>query len=182
MGKIKIRILLVFLFAAFVIGALLLLRARPETAPPTATPSAGVSYKSLAPGSSSRGDVLAALGKPLNDEMSDLLNFKSSNPNLPHQVAVSVDTVVFIREIITAKDKKNTENITSQYGNAPYTLYGPSSVNGFNLYVYPDKGIAYVGHVKDPILLEIWYFQPTTIEDFQVRWAKGYSTTHRPIQ
>jgi len=182
MGKIKIRILLIFLFVVLVIGVFVFLRARPEPAPPGATPSVGASYKSVVPGSSSRSDVLATLGKSLNDEASDLLNFKSSNPNLPHQVAVPVDTVVFIREIITAKDKKTTEDITSQYGNAPYTLYGPASVNGFNLYVYLDKGIAYIGHVKEPILLEIWYFQPTTIEDFQVKWAKGYSTTHGPIQ
>ena len=182
MGKIKIRILLILLLGVFAVGAFLLLRARARPTPPTPTPSVGARYKSLIPGTSSRGDVLNNMGKPLNDEASDLLNFKSSNPNLPHQVTIPVDTVVFIREIITAKDKKTTEDITSQYGNAPYTLYGPASVNGFNLYVYLDKGIAYIGHVKEPILLEIWYFQPTTIEDFQVKWAKGYSTTQRPIQ
>ncbi|OGM56205.1 hypothetical protein A3E46_00695 [Candidatus Woesebacteria bacterium RIFCSPHIGHO2_12_FULL_46_16] len=182
MGKIKIRILLVLLLGLFVVGAFLLLRARSTPSLPTPTPSAGAKYKFLIPGTSSRGDVLKNLGQPLNDEASELLNFKSNNPNLPHQAVVPEDTVVFIREIITAKDKKTTEDITSQYGNAPYTLYGPASVNGFNLYVYPDKGIAYIGHVEESILLEIWYFQPTTIEDFQTRWAKGYSTTHRPIQ
>lgn len=182
MGKIKTRVLLILLLGVFLVVAFLLLRARIAPTPPTASPSVGASYKTLVPGSSSRDDALTNLGKPLNDEASELLNFKSNNPNLPHQVTVPNDTVLFIREIVTAKDKKTTEEITSQYGNAPYVFYGPASVNGFNLYVYPDKGVAYIGHVEEPIVLEIWYFQPTTIEDFQTRWAKGYSTTHRPIQ
>jgi len=118
----------------------------------------------------------------LAHESGHVLAYGSPNLYQAYLAFPPVDTVVFIREIITAKDKKTTEDITSQYGNAPYTLYGPASVNGFNLYVYLDKGIAYIGHVKEPILLEIWYFQPTTIEDFQVKWAKGYSTTHGPIQ
>lgn len=92
------------------------------------------------------------------------------------------DKVVFIKEIVTTKDGKTADDITSQYGTAPHFLYGPASVNGFNLYVYPDKGIAYVGHVAEPVILEVWYFQPISLEEFQRRWAPNYSKTHRPIQ
>lgn len=182
MTKKRLRIVLVFLFIVLVIVAALFLRARTTRPPEGGLPPSGVSFKSLVPGLSGKSDAIETLGTPLNDVEADTLSFKSNNPNLPHQVVVPDETVLFIKEIVSLADKKTTEDITSAYGEAPYVLFGPDSVNGFNLYVYPDRGLAYLGHVEEPILLEIWYFQPTSFEDFKERWASNYSTTHSPIQ
>jgi hypothetical protein len=176
------KFLLILLLVAVAVFLAFLFRSRPEPPVQNGTPSTGADFKSIIPGYSSKQDTIAELGKPLNDEESDLLSFKSNNPNLSHQVVTAEDKVTFIKEIVSPNDNKTTEEITSQYGEAPYVLYGPDSVNGFNLYIYPDKGIAYLGHIKEPILLEVWYFQPTSFEDFKQRWATNYSTIHRPIQ
>lgn len=182
MTKKRLRVILVFLLVVLVIVVALFLRSRAGKPPESGIPPSGASFRSLVPSLSSKKEAVETLGTPLNNIESDTLSFKSNNPNLPHQVVVPDETVLFIKEVVSLADKKTTEDITGVYGETPYILFGPDSVNGFNLYVYPDKGLAYLGHVEEPVLLEIWYFQPTTIEDFQVRWAKGYSTTHRPIQ
>lgn len=145
-------------------------------------PQTGASYLKLLPGKSSKQDAIATLGTPLNDPSSTTLEFKSSNPNLPDEVTTDGQTVLFIKEIVTKEDQKTAEDIKKNFGEAPYVLYGSDSANGFNLYVYPEKGIAYIGHAKDPIVLEIWYFTPTTIGNFQKNWATNYSATYSPVQ
>lgn len=182
MRKRLITFLIIFLI--ILVGVIVFFFARSKKAVPTPTglPTSGASYKSLTPGVSSKEDAIKLLGTPLNSSTSDTLDFKSNNPNLPNQVDTSNDKVSLIKEIVTVSDKKTTTDITGQYGIAPSVLYGPDSVNGFNLYVYPDKGIAYIGHIKEPIVLEIWYFQPTTLENFISKWAPNYSETPHPIQ
>lgn len=141
----------------------------------------GASYDTLVPGFSSKSDAIEKLGAPLNGPDSPSLEFKSSNPNLPHEVIIANDKVVFIKEIIKVEGGKTSNDIIELYGEALKVLYGPDSIHGFNLYVYPDKGIAYLGHIKEPLLLEIWYFQPTTLQEFKAKWASGYSESYRPI-
>jgi len=166
-GKILL-ILLVFVFAFLYIKGQLNKSAK------ISIPKTGASYKTLTPGISSKSDAIKEFGAPINGEGSSALLFGSDNPNFPHQVALQEDKVEFIKQIITAKDKENANEIKALYGDPPYILYGEYSASGFNLYVYPDKGIAYIGHPKEGILLEIWYFTPTTIEDFRSKWAKNY--------
>ena len=136
----------------------------------------GAGYESLFPGQSTKPEVIEKLGEPLNDKASDILDFKSSNPNLPNKIVTENEKVVFIKEIITAEDGKTPTKFLDLYGDAPYVLYGPESIHGFNLYIYPDRGIAYLGHFKEPFLLEVWYFQPTKFEDFRDKWASSYTS------
>lgn len=182
MNKIKARawIIILVLFVALV---LIFSFFSLKKAPPAPSPSpVGASYKELAPGASTRADLERVLGPVIDQTEEGLLLFKSTNPNLPHEVVMSEDTVAFIKEAVTAQDKKTSDEITQKYGAAPYVLYGPGSMSGFNLYVYPDKGIAYLGHSKEAVLLEVWYFQPTSIDNFKSRWAKEYSENISPIQ
>lgn len=178
MKKHLLTVLIIFFILVSAITIIIFVRSRSKPIVQSGT-TTGAGYKSLVPGVSTKQDAIKILGTPLNDPSSDTLTFRSNNPNIPNKVVADTDKVVLIKEIVTAKDNKTTNDITDKYGAASYTLYGPDSINGFNLYVYPDKGIAYLGHIKEPIVLEIWYFQPTSTEDFKTRWATEYSETLR---
>lgn len=177
--KILILIIIVVLFA---ISVFLYVKRKPKSPSQDEIPSAGADFETLIPGISQKNEAIEKLGEPLNDINSDTLKFESNNPNLPTQVVAEDQTIIFIKEIITAEDNKTSEEIISKYGVAPYTLFGSDSVNGFNLYAYPEKGLAYLGHIKEPIVLEIWYFQPTSFNNFKQKWASDYSTIFQPKQ
>ncbi len=177
-----IKIIIIFLFVVAAIAAFLFLKNRKASPPSITIPTARTTYKSLAPGVSTRDEVVAALGTPLNATSSPVLDFKSSNPNLPHTVSIEKNTAVFIKEQITLEDEITKEGLIQLWGEPKETLFGPYSVNGFNLYVYPDKGVAFLGHVTGSGVLEIWYFPPTTIDDFIQTWGAAYSKVHKPRQ
>lgn len=182
MTKRNKRILVLVLVFVVVVVAFFFLRSRRVSPPPPPLPTAGASYKSLVPGVSTKDEVVARLGVPLNDTDSAVLNYKSTNPNLPHNVSIEGNIAVFIKEQVTLEDKITKEGLIRLYGQPPEELYGPYSVNGFNLYVYPDKGVAFLGHVTGSGVLEIWYFPPTTIDVFLQTWGADYSEVHEPIQ
>ena len=176
-------VLLTFILIIFLIVANLFLpESSPETQKQEYLPPKGAGFNSLIPGQSTWPEAIETLGEPINDKGSATLDFESNNPNLPHQVVTENEKITFIREIVAPSDGKTTLDITNLYGNARYVLYGPESIHGFNLYIYPDKGIAYLGHLKEPVLLEIWYFQPTSFEEFRKKWATSYSDTPQVSQ
>jgi hypothetical protein len=182
--KPRTKKIILILLALSIVGVFVffLLRPRVATPPPAPKPTVGEGYKSLVPGESKREDVIAKLGLPLNDTDSPVLNYKSTNPNLPHNFSIEEDTVVFIKEQVAPGDKLAKEDLIELYGAPPETLYGPNTVNGFNLYVYPDKGVAFLGHVSGSGVLEVWYFPPTTTDEFLQTWGTDYSRVHEPIQ
>ena len=144
----------------------------------------GVDYKGLVPGVSRRPQVLEKMGNLVSEtEMDDkdLLKFQSTSPNRDHEAVLAGESLVFIKEIVTATDNKKITELTSRYGESSNVLYGPSSVGGFNLYVYPEKGLAYLGNpTGEGALIEIWYFPPNTLAEFRKQWAPQYSETFSP--
>jgi hypothetical protein len=142
-------------------------------------------YKNLKLGISTKDDVIKNIGEPLyiNRRVNqEILNYESNNPNFNNEILVKDNKVTFIREVVTQEDQKTISSITNKYGRPEKVLYGPRSGVGFYLYVYPEKGIAYIGHDKSGILLEIWYFVPTTYESFIINYARDYSETKSLIQ
>ena len=179
----KQRIILFLITLAGFVVLLILLKPKVKTSPlPQSLPKKTASFQSIIPGSTTEKQVLEKLGKPINNPSADVLKYQSNNPNLPHEIIFDNEKVSFIKEIVSPDDQKTTDEIKEKYGLAPYVLYGPDAIHGFNLYVYPNKGLAYLGHFKEPILLEIWYFSPTSFEDFQKKFAPQYSQTYTPRQ
>jgi len=145
----------------------------------------GPEYKSIKLGVSSRQDVIKSLGDPLSisqKNAGEVLEYKSSNPNFNNEVEIVNEKASFIREVITSADNKIISTITDVYGEAPYSLYGLASGAGFKLYIYPDRGVAYIGHAASGNLLEIWYFTPMSYGDFKSNLAGGYSETQKFVQ
>jgi len=150
------------------------------SATPSPTPvSQTASYKSIVPGIGTETELTKLLGKPLTQSTTGnqaLLTYKSTNVYRHHVAIIENGKVVLIKEIVNSNDNKNADSVTSVYGVAPNTLYSKLPGASFSLCVYPSNGIAYLGH-PDGTLLEIWYFQPTTIEGFISSWGQDYSTT-----
>jgi hypothetical protein len=147
----------------------------------TPNPSSKVAeYKNLIPGISNIKNVESSLGKPIETKvLKDNLTsskYSSSSVNRFHQIVFADGKIQIIKEVITLNDNLTSEYITKDYGDAPYILYIKNSDNPFRLYVYPQNGISYLGH-PDGTLLEIWYFQPTTIDAFIKNWGENYSKT-----
>ena len=148
-------------------------------------PKAGATYKSLSPGISTKNEVNERLGNPISENPQGQLiitDYASNSETRPNQVVYDNQVVQFIKEIISYKDSKTVDDIKKEYGEAEIVLYGHGSVSNYNLYAYPNKGVAYIGNDYTSDLLEVWYFQPTTIEEFRSTWAPEYSTTPKAFQ
>lgn len=134
-------------------------------------------YKSIVPGKSTLDEINNLLGFPIeqNEENGKITaEYGSSSKYRNNIVIVQNGVASLIKEVVTATDNKKAESVTGVYGIAPYRLYDQRPNATFDLYVYPNNGIAYIGH-EDRTLLETWYFQPTTIEVFSSSWGQGYS-------
>jgi len=176
----------IFLILLVLVGVWIFYQSQKGSKVTTKPPEQAVSYKSLTPGKSNLDQLEKEFGEPLEtkeDGTKKTLDFQSSSKVRPNQAIVEDETVVFIKEIVTKTDEKSVKNITGVYGDPNFVLYDQSSPNSsFSLYVYPDRGLAFIGHPSGT-LLEIWYFPPTTLDDFIQRWAPNYSQAKpKPIQ
>jgi hypothetical protein len=178
---------IIFLFVAFVVliaGYVvyrLMTKPKTTTSPPTTTNKQQGAYNDLLPGESALSDVEKALGKPLSEqEINNLqkLEFKSVSETRNNEAIIKDQKLAFFKEMVYSN--KTAEDITKQYGVTDNILYGPDAYNGYNLYVYPENGIAYLGNPVTRDLLEIWYFSPTTLDDFKQNWAADYSDELTP--
>ena len=147
-------------------------------------PQNQASYKSISPGISTKEEVIDMLGEPKKEEENNSktrLEYISETLARNHEVITENETVVFIKEIITINENRSTKEITDKYGNTEYILYGQHSAVDIYLYIYPEAGIAYEGDPADGTIIEIWYFEPTTFENFKQTWGKNHSPSP-PIQ
>jgi hypothetical protein len=91
-------------------------------------------------------------------------------------IKLSGETVGLIREPVAYTENRNVNEIKSKYGDADKVLFGEESVNGNHLFVYLEKGIAYIGNPDTGTLTEIWRFSPVpNIDTFIETWAQNYS-------
>lgn len=143
------------------------------------------SYKSIVPGVATEAYLNKILGTPLKTTISGSVKTDeyTANNTLRHHIAiVQGQKVTFIKEIVSSSDTITTKDLISIYGVAPNILYSKLPNSTFNLYVYPANGIAYLGH-KDGTLLEIWYFVPTSMNNFIDLWGQDYQTSPpEPVQ
>ncbi|MCX6704903.1 MAG: hypothetical protein NT162_01015 [Candidatus Woesebacteria bacterium] len=140
---------------------------------PTTTPS---EINKIVPGKSTEVEVFDALGKPklVNG---DVQTFDSLSPTRDNQIVYQEGVAQLIKEIVAYSEKRNTDEVALKYGTSQDMLYGPDSVNGYYLFVYPTEGVAYLGNPISKSLLEIWRFSSTDINTFINKWGQGYFTT-----
>lgn len=137
-------------------------------------------YRSITPGTSTKEQVIEKLGKPLEDKQignNEILTFDSGKTVRPDEYYFQNGVNSLVKEIIPFDDERKIESIRTKYGNANLVLYGEGSVGGFYLFVYLDRGVAYIGNPVSGSLLELWYFTPLSEQEFIKNWAQGYSKT-----
>lgn len=142
-------------------------------------------FKEITPGTSTENDLVALLGEPkdkTDTSTGTVYKYSSNSEVRTNDFLITNGTVSLIKEIVTTAKEKSLQDINTKYGTATYTLYGQDAVSGFNLYVIPDKGIAYVANLINNTLLEIWYFKPTTYQNFVSLYAQDYQKTPPVIQ
>ncbi len=186
------KLLLTFWKHKFVVVALIVLvglviaiRANALKEKSTTPTPGGTNYKSVIPGKSSEKEVIDKLGDPINTKTEankKTLEYKSTSPYLPNQVTMENNTVSLIKEIVTLEDNISSQSLKEKYGEPPYKLFDQTSESStFFLFVYTEPGIAYLGH-EDGTVIEIWYFQPTTLQVFIQKYAPTYSINPPPTQ
>jgi hypothetical protein len=138
----------------------------------------GVAYESIIPGEDSESELIETFGNEISSEETDsqkVNEYESTSPVRNHQAIIENEKVSFIKQIISVNDALTSKDLTDEHGIPEFMLYDKTSPNSsFFLFVYPGKGLAYLGH-DDGTLLEVWYFPPTNITDFINKWANDYS-------
>jgi len=146
----------------------------------------GVGYKSIIPGVNSENELIEVFDNEISSEENDsrkVNEYESTSPVRHHQAIIENKKVSFIKEIISVNDALTSKDLKDEHGEPDFMLYDKTSPNSsYFLFVYPGKGLAYLGH-EDGTLLEVWYFPPTNITDFINNWASDYSFEKpEPIQ
>jgi hypothetical protein len=174
---------LMFFLGAFVFFILFLIIVFLPKNPRNILPSQTISpagFVGIKPGETTKSDVVNSLGKASTEVKipgGTIDDFKSASVNRTHEITFDSKNIVQIaKQVITAQDKKSPIDIQNTYGQPQNVLYGPDFVNGVNLYVYPEKGAAMLANVRSNTLFEIWYFSPTTLENFIKNFGSGYSS------
>ena len=176
--KSWLLILIVLMIFLFIADKIIKTKTPVPQVSPTPISTGVADYKSIVPGKSTLDEINNLLGFPIKQNKENgkiTAEYGSSSKYRNNVVIVQNGIATLIKEVVTATDNKKAKSITGVYGTAPYRLYDQRPSATFDLYTYPSNGIAFIGH-EDGTLLEIWYFQPTTIEVFSSSWGQGYST------
>jgi len=135
--------------------------------------SSGLKPSDIVPGVSGKDDLLEKIGDP-KEELEDGYAFNSNSPTRPHEAKLEDDTLTFFKEIITSQGERTIFSMKSAYGNPDYILYGERAGSGDYLYIHPSDGVAYIGNAATNSIIEVWYFEATSIDNFKSRWASNY--------
>lgn len=175
-------IILILVVLAIIGDNIITSRQKPS---PTPTPIAQVAtFKNITPGISTESDLNKIWGTPTRTTINGPQTIDTyKGVGFKDQTAViEGGKVKLIRQVIASTDTTKASTITDVYGPAPYILYSKFPNYVFRLFVYPSNGIAYLG-ATNGTLSEIWYFVPTTIDNFASLWATDYSfSTPAPAQ
>lgn len=135
---------------------------------PTPTISISANLKDIIPGKTTKNELDNKLGQPIKIEESlnyDVYSYLSENKNWPNQIYVpkKEDKVSLIKEYFP---QEKYSQFIEKYGQPEKELYNSHSQAGFSVFVFAQKGVAITADSNSEIVLEVWYFSPTTLEDF----------------
>lgn len=152
------------------------LRSVPSEVLPHLQPTLRDNLRSVTPGETTVNELNSTMGDPLKVE-DNVYEYQTTSDYRFHEVMVEEDVVGIVKEIVTHSDKINSNSITDKYGESQQILFNTRKYrSSFKLNVYPENGIAYIGHTSDTTVLEIWYFPPTeNINEFQEKWAPEWT-------
>jgi len=136
-------------------------------------PSVNYYYEGLIPGKATQEDVEKVLDKPISQENEgEYIKEEYKNQLSPrnHLAYFKDGKMVFFDEIV--RWNKNSNDLKRALGEPKDILYMAQVPGSYIMYIYPDKGVSFVGHPKTTTILDIWYFEPMSFEEFKNTWGK----------
>ena len=126
-------------------------------------------WNGVIPGKTSIADLEKTLGQPVGTKQQGdqvVYGFKSDYPSFPHEVVTNnTGTVSFVREWIPTENPKKIADYLKELG--PPQLITTSLDEGYTIYAFPSRGIAFNAHTVTGTLFHIWHFSPTTVDQFK---------------
>ncbi len=129
----------------------------------------GVKWQNgIIPGQTTITELTKALGSPEKTESTagaTLYFYPTSNKNRPDQLEIRNDKVQIIKEPVIAKEKGTLNDFIQQLGQPEAILYGQHGLAAPGNF-WGSKGIMVFGNSYSGLVVEIWYFPPTTLSQF----------------
>jgi hypothetical protein len=142
---------------------------------PISSPTAS-SWRGVRPGETTESELKTKLGDPKNEyqlEEEKIFEYSSDYKFYPNQIHTEKGKVALIKEQITYERDLNLKSFIKDYGDPSLIMYEKDLGNSYPLNIFLDKGVLVAAHISDGSVIEIWYFQPVTKEEFMTTIGKG---------
>lgn len=142
---------------------------------PTPLPSV---YRGVIPGVSTIEEAVGSLGAPIRKDVyknTSTLVYPSGLGDQPINVNVGLNNTVFLITEPVAPTARFNQLVGTDA--AELVLYGLFEDEGFRLFVYLNKGVAFLANPTTQTVKEKWYFHPTSASVFQKTLAPSLSLT-----
>lgn len=119
-------------------------------------------------GKSTTQELESKLGKPTKTQAQEewtLFFYPSDNQNRLNEIEIYQDIVQLIKEQVIANEKGSLDDFLAKLGQPEKILYGKHGIAA-PAYFWGEKGIAVFGNPNSGLIVEIWYFKPTTLTAF----------------
>ncbi len=142
---------------------------------PTPKPASEVvCYKGITPGQTKKVDVLALLGDPNRTEQdgaNEILLYPSPFTRQFNTIIFQDQIVVLIDVVIGDEDALAFSAIKALYGEPGKIAY-TNYLQGSMVYIYPDKGRAFIADENADIVFTKQCFFPMSLDDYLNTWGK----------
>lgn len=140
---------------------------------PQASPSPRVvAWKNnIIAGTTTTAELQQKLGQPQQVEQEEgklTYLYPSTNKYRPHQVEIRQEKVAIIKEQIIGSEKGKLADYLALYGQPETLVFGQhgSFAPG---HFWGESGLVVFGNKNDGTIIEIWYFKPTSLDDFLLK-------------
>jgi len=165
----KRKLLLLFFVISFLGIVVFVLLKKPKESKESFQVTDQKTWGDVSPGNTTYSETIDILGKPKKEEDTPEgknLFYPSENVYYDNEIKIEDDKVFFVKEYLFDEDVRSLKTKLSELGNSYSVLYGPNSNSGILLYVYSEKGVAFLASPLSDLLYEVWYFSPMTIDSF----------------
>lgn len=155
---------------------------RPPKSPalPPALPPSALQWKNIKVGQDDKSQVAAKLGQPLSTKNlegnKEVSTYQSNNQYWPHEVEYVNGITTLVKQRQLQSKKFELFEYAKKYGQPEKIVPTNDSGFGIDLYIYAKNGFALKAHRVEGTIFEIWYFQPTTLEDFLQKYSQEIGT------
>lgn len=131
-------------------------------------PSGTAWQEDIFAGTTTKNELELKLGPPTKieeREASTSYFYTSTDQFRPHEIKITNDIVNLIKEQVPDQDKGNLSDYIQKYGQPEVILFGPHGTFSPG-HFWGQKGLLVFANKFDGTIVEIWYFKPTTLENF----------------